>query len=151
MLLLLLLLLLSLLTGGVYLGEMSMNATWGQAIGPFLCKTPVNVLSDVVCFNHKGSFTSIINTRYACNATSERGTQTRIEPATSETIGKSRNHSATTGPMVMMVGPGALSEGDLFWQGTKSDESKRKEKKKKKGTMKKGLNNAGRRRSPSIK
>ena len=50
----------------------------------------------VVCCNHKGSFISIINTRYASNATSERGTQTGIDPATFETEGKSRNHSATT-------------------------------------------------------
>ena len=57
----------------------------------------------VVCFNRKGSFISIINTRYASNATSERGTQTGIDPATFETEGKSRNHSATTRPILIIV------------------------------------------------
>ena len=35
-----------------------------------------------VCFNHKGSFISIITTCYAGNASSERGTRTVIDPAT---------------------------------------------------------------------
>ena len=78
--------------------EAMQSTTLGHAIGSFCVRLLSMSCQIVVCFNHKGSFISIINTRYASNATSERGTQTGIDPATFETEGKSRNHSATTRP-----------------------------------------------------
>ena len=42
-------------------------------------------------------------TRYASNATSERRTQTGINPAAFESEGRSRSHPATTCPLVVVV------------------------------------------------
>ena len=78
--------------------EAMQSTTLGHAIGSFCVRLLSMSCQIVVCFNRKGSFISIINTRYASNATSEQGTQTGIDPATFETEGKSRNHSATTRP-----------------------------------------------------
>ena len=79
------------------------STTLGHAIGSFCVRLLSMSCQIVVCCNHKGSFISIINTRYASNATPERGTQTGIDPATFETEGKSRNHSATTRPLLIIV------------------------------------------------
>ena len=71
--------------------EAMQSTTLGHAIGSFCVRLLSMSCQIVVCFNRKGSFISIINTRYASNATSERGTQTGIDPATFESKVKSRN------------------------------------------------------------
>ena len=81
--------------------EAMQSTTLGHAIGSFCVRLLSMSCQIVVCFNRKGSFISIINTRYAYNATSERGTQTGIDPATFED--KCRSHSATTRPELKCI------------------------------------------------